>query len=77
MVYTDRGPWYPWALDLYGLRHRVEAFGRRNTVERLFNAVKARTKIFYNNFPFHSTLESAARWIDPFTALLSIGRGLS
>ena len=77
LVYTDNGPWYPWALELYGLRHRREASGRRNTVERWFNAIKARTKRFYNNFPFHSTLESVARWIDPFTALHSMGRGLS
>jgi len=61
LVYTDNGPWYPWALELYGLRHRRGASGRRNTVERLFSVVKAGTKIFYNNFPFHSTLESAAR----------------
>jgi len=77
LAVTDKGPWYPWALNLYGLGHRVETFGRRNTVERLFGRVKARTKRFYNNFPFHSTLESAARWITSFTALHSIGRGLS
>jgi len=39
------------ALELYGLRHRVEAFGRRNRVGGWFARLKARTKRFHNNFP--------------------------
>jgi len=63
--------------SMYGLRHRREASGRRNTAERWFGRVKARIKSFYNNFPFHSTLESAAGWMDSFTALHNLGRRLS
>jgi len=59
LAYTDRGPWYAWSLDLYVLRDRVEAFGRRNRVEVWFSRLKARTRRFYNNLPYRSSVESA------------------
>jgi len=77
LAYTDRGPWYPWALKLYGLRHGVEAFGRRNRVEAWFRALKARTRRFSNNFPHRSSLESEETWMASFTAIRNMKLGLS
>jgi len=57
-----------WPLDLYGLRHEREAFRMRNAVERWFSRLKAKARCFYNNLPFHITLESVARWIYSLTA---------
>jgi len=77
LAYMDRSQWYKWALGLYGLRHRVEAFDGRNQVEAWFSRLKARTKRFYNNLPYGSSLESVARWIDSFTAIHNLRRTLS
>jgi len=77
LAYTDGDPWYKWALELYGLRHRVEAFGRRNPVETWFARLKARTRRFYNNFPHRSSFKSTERLVASFTALHNLGRTLS
>ena len=51
VVLVDGGPWYPWALDRYGLKWLHITFGERNSIERLFRTLKERTRRFYNNLP--------------------------
>jgi len=77
LAYRDKGPWYPWALKLYGFGHRVEAFGRRNTVERGFSILKASTRRFSNNFRYKSTFRSTEKWVPSCTSLYNIELGLS
>lgn len=49
VVLVDGGPWYPWALERYGLRWLHIKFGERNSIERFYRTFKERTKRFYNN----------------------------
>jgi Transposase and inactivated derivatives len=49
IVVVDRGPWYRWALDRWGMNYFHETFGNRNRIERRFRELKERTKRFYNN----------------------------
>ena len=49
VVLVDGGPWYPWALERYGLRWLHITFGERNSIERFYRTFKERTKRFYNN----------------------------
>ena len=49
VVLVDGGPWYPWALERYGLRWLHITFGERNAIERFYRTFKERTKRFYNN----------------------------
>ena len=51
VVLVDGGPWYPWALDRYGLKWLHITFGERNAIERFFRTLKERTRRFYNNLP--------------------------
>jgi transposase-like protein len=36
LVIVDKGPWYRWAFERFGLEYRHEKFGMRNRVERFF-----------------------------------------
>ena len=49
VILVDGGPWYPWALERYGLRWLHITFGERNSIERFYRTFKERTKRFYNN----------------------------
>jgi putative transposase len=49
VVLVDGCPWYPWALERYGLKWLHITFGERNYIERYFRTLKERTKRFYNN----------------------------
>jgi len=69
LVLIDRGPWYPWALDRYGLRWRHETFGDRNPIEQWFGIVKHRTKRFWNRFPHNSSMKSTLSWMLAFMAI--------
>ena len=51
VVLVDGGPWYPWALNRYGLKWLHITFGERNAIERFFRTLKERTRRFYNNLP--------------------------
>jgi putative transposase len=51
VVLVDGGPWYPWALNRYGLKWLHITFGERNAIERFFRTMKERTRRFYNNLP--------------------------
>jgi len=51
VVLVDGGPWYPWALERYGLKWLHITFGLRNSIERLFRTFKERTRRFYDNIP--------------------------
>jgi putative transposase len=37
---VDEGPWYPWALERYGLRLLHITFGKRNSIERFYSTFK-------------------------------------
>ncbi|MCL4436397.1 MAG: hypothetical protein M1503_02555 [Thaumarchaeota archaeon] len=41
----------------------------RNRIERWFGILKAKLKRFYNNFPYHSTMQSTKRFLEAFTAI--------
>jgi putative transposase len=49
LIIVDRGPWYRWALERFGLKYRYQWFGLRNAVEWFFGYLKQRTKRFHNN----------------------------
>jgi putative transposase len=49
VILVDRGPWYPWALERYGLRRLHITFSERNSIERFYRTFKEKTKGFYNN----------------------------
>ncbi|MDG6901588.1 MAG: IS6 family transposase [Nitrososphaerota archaeon] len=49
VILVDGGPWYPWALERYGLRWLHITFGERNSIERFYRTFKERTKRFYSN----------------------------
>lgn len=49
VILVDGGPWYPWALERYGLKWLHITFGERNAIERFYRTFKERTKRFYNN----------------------------
>jgi transposase-like protein len=33
LIVVDRGPWYRWALERFGLKYRYQRFGLRNRIE--------------------------------------------
>jgi len=73
LVLIDRGPWYPWALQRYGLKWRHETFGERNPREQWFGIVMHRTKRFWNKFP-HSSMNSTFSWMLSFMAIYNSWR---
>jgi putative transposase len=50
LIIVDKGPWYKWVLERFGLNYEYERFGRRNSIESWFFVLKHRTKRFYNCF---------------------------
>ena len=50
LILVDKGPWYKWVLERFGLRYEHERFGKRNSIESWFFVLKYRTKRFYNCF---------------------------
>jgi transposase-like protein len=48
LVLVDKGPWYRWAFERFGLEYRHERFGMRNRVERFFRYLKERTAVFHH-----------------------------
>lgn len=75
LILVDKGPWYPWALGRLGLRWRHITFGRRNSIERWFGVLKAKTKTFYNNFPHNATLRSVKAFLETFIGLYNMELG--
>lgn len=65
VVLVDGGPWYPWALERYGLKWLHVTFGERNSIERFFRTFKERTRRFYNNLP-SSRLDNLQSFVDVF-----------
>ncbi len=55
---VDKGPWYPLAFYILGLKFKHETFGNRNAVESFFSTLKKRTKAFYNHFPHNTTIHT-------------------
>lgn len=53
---------------MLGLRWRHVTFGMRNCIERRFGTLKARTKRFYNNFPYNSTVQSLRTFLETYIA---------
>lgn len=41
----------------------------RNRIERWFGILKAKLRRFYNNFPYHSSLDSVGRFLESFIAI--------
>ncbi len=50
LILVDKGPWYKWVLERFGLNYKHERFGKRNSIESWFFILKHRTKRFYNSF---------------------------
>ncbi|MEM3095544.1 MAG: DDE-type integrase/transposase/recombinase [Nitrososphaerota archaeon] len=67
-VYTDRGPWYKWPIKVLRMRRRIEAFGRRNTIESWFSELKRRIRQFNACFPTYRPKVSE-RWIRSWMVL--------
>ena len=66
IILVDGGPWYPWALERYGLEWRHVTFGERNPIERFFRTFKERTGRFYNN------INARVRKMASLTAFLNL-----
>jgi len=66
VVLVDGGPWYPWALERYGLKWLHITFGERNSIERYFRTLKERTKRFCNN------INSRVEGIQSLTVFLNL-----
>ena len=77
LILADKGPWYPWAFMQLGLRFRHMTFGLRNSIEQWFSQLKARTKRFYNNFPYGSSLKSVQTYLAIHTATHNLLLGLT
>jgi transposase-like protein len=60
-------------------RRGRETFKMRNRIERWFGILKAKLKTFYNNFPYRSTLDSMAKFLESFIAIYNwmLLKGLS
>ncbi len=72
IVLVDHGPWYPPALEHLGLRYKQVTFGERNPVESMFHVLKHKTKRFYNDFPFHSSMQSITSYLTSFLRMQNI-----
>jgi putative transposase len=72
IILVDHGPWYPPALEHLGLRYKQVTFGERNVVESWFHILKQKTKRFYNDFPFHSSMKSIATYLSTFVRMQNI-----
>jgi len=66
LVYVDRGPWYPWALERFGFSWKHRTFGERNPIEGWFNVLKSRTKRFWNRFPENAGITTVKSWLESF-----------
>ena len=66
IVYVDRGPWYPWALERFGFPWIHNTFGERSPIEGWFNVLKSRTKRFWNRFPDNARMETVESWLESF-----------
>ena len=49
IVIVDKGPWYPESLSRVGFDYWHYTFNIRNSIERFFEYVKDRTRVFDNN----------------------------
>jgi putative transposase len=72
IILVDHGPWYPPALEHLGLRYKQVTFQNRNVIESWFHILKQKTKRFYNDFPFHSTMQSVASYLSSFMRMQNI-----
>ena len=74
---VDKGPWYPLAFYILGLKFKHETFGDRNAVESFFSTLKKRTKAFYNHFPHNTTIHTILSWLNSFCLTYNSIRKLS
>ncbi len=72
IILVDHGPWHPPALEHLGLRYKQVTFEGRNAMESWFNILRQKTKRFYNDFPFHSSLESVSTYLTSFARMENI-----
>lgn len=72
LILVDHGPWYPPALEHLGLRYKQVTFGERNTIESWFHILKQKTKRFYNDFPFRSSMKSVSTYLSSFVRMQNI-----
>lgn len=75
LMLVDKGPWYPLALQWLGLRWRHVTFAGRNSIERWFGILKARTKRFYNNFPHNASFKTVKSFLETFIGLYNLELG--
>ncbi len=75
LVLVDHGPWYPPALEHLGLRYKQVTFQQRNVIESWFHILKQKTKRFYNDFPFHASMQSIASYLSSFMRMQNILTG--
>lgn len=69
---VERGPWYQKAFKSMGVRFQHMTHGLRNSIERWFGLVKARTMRFHNSFPHRSSFDSAMSWTLAFTSFYNL-----
>lgn len=69
---VERGPWYQKAFKSMGVRFQHMTHGLRNSIERWFGLVKARTMRFHNSFPHRSSFDSARSWTLAFTSFYNL-----
>lgn len=62
---VDAAPHLRSALDRLGLSFRIERYGQRNRIERVFREVKRRTSSFANAFR-NAALSTAESWLQAF-----------
>jgi putative transposase len=72
LVLVDHGPWYPPAMEHLGLRYKQVTFQNRNCIESWFHILKQKTKRFYNDFPFHASMQSIASYLASFMRVQNI-----
>jgi putative transposase len=72
LILVDHGPWYPPALEHLGLRYKQVTFQQRNVIESWFHILKQKTKRFYNDFPFHASMQSIASYLSSFMRMQNI-----
>lgn len=51
VIITDGGPWYRWPARRLGLKHIVMCGGERSYIERWFETLKDRLRVFDRYFP--------------------------
>ena len=71
-ILVDRGPWYRWAFQRFGLPFEHQTFGNRNAIEQWYSQFKARVKRFWKRFPFHSSLESIKEWCNAWIGIYNL-----